>query len=124
MDGKNWGYYNGFCYNEIEEPYKWAYIKDIIHLSSSVSDISESEEPVSEDLEKEVDKYISDNFEGDEGCVYVLRCARYFANWQKYRLIRWLSIEAEYLLKEGRVNLAHQYRGENYKEIIAKLKDM
>ena len=34
LDGRNWGYYNGFCYNEIEPPVKWAYIDDILNLSN------------------------------------------------------------------------------------------
>ena len=33
LDGRNWGYYNGFCYNEIEPPVKWAYIDELLKLS-------------------------------------------------------------------------------------------
>ena len=25
-----WGYYNGFCYNEIEKPIKWCYVSDLM----------------------------------------------------------------------------------------------
>ncbi len=32
LDGRNWGYYNGFCYNEIEPPVKWVYIDDILKM--------------------------------------------------------------------------------------------
>ena len=32
FDGKNWGYYNGFSYNEIEPPVRWAYIDDLLKL--------------------------------------------------------------------------------------------
>ena len=28
----HWGYYNGFCYNEIEPPVRWAYIDEILKL--------------------------------------------------------------------------------------------
>ena len=32
FNGKIWGYYNGFCYNEIEPPVRWAYIDDLFKL--------------------------------------------------------------------------------------------
>ena len=34
LNGRNWGYYNGFCYNEIEPPLKWAYVDDLLNLSN------------------------------------------------------------------------------------------
>ena len=54
LDGRNWGYYNGFCYNEIEPPLKWAYIDDILKLSNvqrTAKDpqVSHSHGPQSED---------------------------------------------------------------------------
>ena len=49
LDGKNWGYYNGFCYNEIAPPVKWAYIDDILNFSNVERTVKEwKEEPVSE----------------------------------------------------------------------------
>lgn len=50
LDGRNWGYYNGFCYNEIEPPVKWAYIDDILNLSNVERTVKNWKEPVSEDL--------------------------------------------------------------------------
>ena len=49
LDGRNWGYYNGFCYNEIEPPVKWAYIDDILNLSNVQRTVKNWKEPVSED---------------------------------------------------------------------------
>lgn len=50
-----WGYYNGFCYNEVEPPVKWAYISDLLNLTNSeVNKICDQEEP----LEKEIEKYL------------------------------------------------------------------
>jgi hypothetical protein len=51
LDGRNWGYYNGFCYNEIKPPVKWAYIDDILNLSNVERTIKNWKEPVSEDLD-------------------------------------------------------------------------
>lgn len=48
LDGRNWGYYNGFCYNEIEPPVKWAYIDDILKLSNVQRTVKDWKEPVSE----------------------------------------------------------------------------
>lgn len=52
IDGRNWGYYDGFCYNEIKPPVKWAYINDILSLSNIKRTVKDCKEPVSEDLEK------------------------------------------------------------------------
>ena len=50
LDGRNWGYYNGFCYNEIEPPVKWAYIDDILNLSNVQRTVKNWKKPVSKDL--------------------------------------------------------------------------
>lgn len=49
------------------------------------------------------------------------------SKWKTDKLAEWLKTESDFLLEEcraGRGDLAKQYRGELYKEIIAKLKDM
>jgi len=49
------------------------------------------------------------------------------SKWKTNKLAEWLKSESDFLLEEckaGRGDLAKQYRGELYREIIAKLKDM
>ncbi len=72
------------------------------------------EEPVSEDLEEEVDEYILDNFDDAEGRVYVLQCARHFANWQKQQMIK-DAIDGVVICDE---KLTH-----GYKDIVFKFPD-
>lgn len=56
-DGRNWGYYNGFCYNEIEPPMKWAYVDDLLNLSNVERTVKDwKEEPVNEDFDSWYEK--------------------------------------------------------------------
>ena len=58
------------------------------YLYNVLKDIRKDyQEPVSEELEKEVDEYILDNFDDAEGRVYVLQCAHHFAEWQKQQIM-------------------------------------
>lgn len=60
---------------------------EVFILNYFLSYINLHNEPVSEELEKEVDEYILDNFDDAEGRVYVLQCARHFAEWQKEQMM-------------------------------------
>ena len=85
LDGRNWGYYNGFCYNEIEPPIKWAYIDDILNLSNVERTAKNWKEPVSEDLGEYIDK-LSKQFP-EVSFAKLSRIAVRVAKWQKEQMI-------------------------------------
>jgi hypothetical protein len=80
----------------ISDIYKWAYIDDILNLSNVQRITKDWKESVSEELEKEVNKYLhalysvwtaeqrKEDFLVEELCTNV---ARHFANWQKANMM-------------------------------------
>ena len=68
--------------NHNKERYvKWAYIDDIINVTNK-------EEPVSEDLEQAIDTYLSTYFGGEkekQEWPFLKKMAIYFAEWQKQK---------------------------------------
>lgn len=108
LDGKNWGYYNGFCYNEIEPPVKWAYIDDILKFSNVERTVKNwKEEPASEELEKEIVRYIGYPQEIDEdvSTTMIRKAARHFANWQREQMMK-DAVEVE--VKDGTPDKPYQ----------------
>ena len=99
LDGRNWGYYNGFCYNEIEPPVKWAYIDDILNLSNVQRTIKNWKEPVSEDLEKEVRKYAPIYYKDND----ISKFARHFTNWQKEQDKETIELAEDHAMLAGMV---------------------
>ena len=116
-------------------------------ISLAVQTISKAQEKlVSDDLNEAAQKHAKE-FYPDEPSVglfgtgdyepYVdMSCERERAEedfvdgaqWQKDKLIKWLTSEADYLLQEIKngnkaYRLSEQYRAQLYKEIVNKLKD-
>ena len=86
LDGRNWGYYNGFCYNEIEPPLKWAYIDDILNLSNVERAVKSWKGPVSEDLEQAAKAYSAYERSDDTEVGYDINRYEGFiagANWHE-----------------------------------------
>ena len=94
LDGRNWGYYNGFCYNEIKPPVKWAYIDDILNLSNvERTGKNRKEEPVSEELCDAANDYGLNIRKGyprvmDETDKYIYNAFKAGAQWQKNQMIK------------------------------------
>ena len=110
LDGRNWGYYNGFCYNEIEPPIKWAYIDDILNLSNVERTVKNWKEPISEDLEEEIVKRWKvlhgsgnptpfDTFNG---------IACHFANWQKQQDQSTIELAEDHAMLAGMEKMKEQ----------------
>ena len=88
----------GFCavdYAIIMAPYwpkviKWAYIDDLLKLDNSCQSCDNlQEEPVSEDLEEEIDNYVKRNgYDGLDSKEEVKYIANHFANWQKEKMMK------------------------------------
>ena len=104
LDGRNWGYYNGFCYNEIEPPVKWAYIDDILNLSNVERIGKNWKELVSEDLEKAARKYAGIPEDSPHDLKYCVQDKKakydavlYGANWQEEKLTKEVK-EAQVIL--------------------------
>ena len=99
--------------NHNKERYvKWAYIDDIINVTNK-------EEPVSEDLEQAIDTYLSTYFGGEkekQDWPFLKKMAIYFANWQKANLwkpadgddLPEINREVIALLDNGMVMFAHR----------------
>lgn len=107
LDGRNWGYYNGFCYNEIEPPVKWVYIDDILNLSNVERTVKNwKEEPVSDDF-KLFEKEYLEKEEDEILCVYDRHAGLVDgAQWQKLQMIekacKWLDENAaKYLIDKS-----------------------
>lgn len=88
----------GFCavdYAIIMAPYwpkviKWAYIDDLLKLDNSCQSCENlQEEPVSEDLEEEIDNYVKRNgYDGLDSIEEVKYIANHFAKWQKEQMMK------------------------------------
>ena len=94
------------------------------------------EEHVSNDLDEAAGKHVKEYFDMlvikvDSNSVEAGKAILDFkagAQWQKDKLITWLTREADYLLQELKkgnkaYGLAEQYRAQLYKEVVNKLID-
>lgn len=94
IERKQKGVVGAYESEDTEHGYKQC-CKEILNFINSLP-----EEPISDDLEKEIDNYIKDNFFGSKSMVFlsnrtkgeldsidVVNIARHFAEWQKQKMI-------------------------------------
>lgn len=74
---------------------KWSFVEDLINLSHSVVKTRDKEEPVSEDLEEELARWMKEHFDKDmsrySGCYLtndsLIELANHFAKWKKEQMM-------------------------------------